>query len=86
MSALGLALDSEYLTPELLETATSAILRTRDGILRAAVPDPIGSCRFLNDVTVDELVDTLTLHKKLCAEFDRGGEGVDAFTYSTVDA
>lgn len=86
MSALGLALDSEYLTPELLETATSAILRTRDGILRAAVPDPIGSCRFLNDVTVDELVDTLTLHKKLCAEFDRGGDGVDAFTYSTVDA
>ena len=86
MSALGLALDSEYLTPELLETATSAILRTRDGILRAAVPDPIGSCRFLNDVTVDELVDTLTLHKKLCTEFDRGGDGVDAFTYSTVDA
>ena len=86
MSALGLALDSEYLTPELLETATSAILRTRDGILRAAVPDPIGSCRFLNDVTVDERVATLTLHKKLCTEFDRGGDGVDAFTYSTVDA
>lgn len=80
MSGLGLALDSEYLTPELLEKATAAILRTRDGILRAAVPDPIGTCRFLNDVTVDELVDTLTLHKKLCAEFDRGGDGVDAFT------
>jgi demethyl-4-deoxygadusol synthase len=80
MSALGLSLDSEYLTPELLERATAAILRTRDGILRAAVPDPIGTCRFLNDVTVDELGDTLTLHKKLCAEYDRGGEGVDAFT------
>ncbi|KRE27394.1 3-dehydroquinate synthase [Mycobacterium sp. Soil538] len=85
MSALGLALDSEYLTPELIERATAAILRTRDGILRAAVPDPIGTCRFLNDVTVDELVDTLTLHKKLCAEYDRGGDGVDAFTAVTVD-
>jgi 3-dehydroquinate synthase len=85
MSALGLALDSEYLTPELLERATAAILRTRDGILRAAVPDPIGTCRFLNDVTVDELVDTLTLHKKLCAEYDRGGDGIDAFTAATVD-
>lgn len=80
MSGLGLALDSDYLTPELLDQATSAILRTRDGLLRAAVPDPIGACRFLNDVTVDELTDTLTMHKKLCIEFDRGGDGVDMFT------
>lgn len=80
MSGLGLALDSDYLTPELLEQATSAILRTRDGLLRAAVPDPIGTCRFLNDVTVDELADTLTMHKKLCIDFDRGGDGIDMFT------
>lgn len=80
MSGLGLALDSDYLTPELVEQATAAILRTRDGLLRAAVPDPIGACRFLNDVTVDELADTLTMHKKLCIEFDRGGDGVDMFT------
>jgi len=80
MSSLGLSLDSDHLSPELLERATTAILRTRDGILRAAVPDPIGTCRFLNDVTIDELDDTLTLHKKLCAEYDRGGDGVDAFT------
>jgi len=77
MSSLGLALDSDHLTPELLGTATAAILKTRDGKLRAAVPDPIGKCTFLNDVTVDELTDTLTLHKKLCLEFDRGGDGVD---------
>ncbi|MGO4442171.1 sedoheptulose 7-phosphate cyclase [Mycobacterium sp. 2YAF39] len=77
MSSLGLALDSEHLTPELLSTATAAILKTRDGKLRAAVPDPIGQCTFLNDVTVEELVDTMTLHKKLCLEFDRGGDGVD---------
>ena len=79
MSALGLALDSEHLTPQLLERATAAILRTRDGLLRAAIPDPIGRCRFLNDVTADELADTLLLHKKICLEFPRGGDGVDVF-------
>jgi 3-dehydroquinate synthase len=77
MSALGLALDSEYLTADLLTSATAAILKTRDGLLRAAVPDPIGACTFLNDVTVEELTDTMTMHKKLCLEFDRGGDGVD---------
>ena len=80
MSALGLALDSDHLTADLLANATESILKTRDGMLRAAVPDPIGKCRFLNDVTVDELADTLTLHKKLCLDFDRGGEGIDMFT------
>lgn len=80
MSALGLSLDSEYLTPELLESATASILKTRDGLLRAAIPDPIGQCRFLNDVTTDELADTLTLHKKICGEYARGGDGVDVFT------
>jgi 3-dehydroquinate synthetase len=79
MAALELALDSEHLTPELLERATAAILRTRDGLLRAAIPDPIGRCRFLNDVTTDELADTLLLHKKICLEFPRGGDGVDVF-------
>ncbi|BBY95618.1 3-dehydroquinate synthase [Mycobacterium gallinarum] len=84
MSSLGLALDSEHLTPELLSTATAAILKTRDGLLRAAVPDPIGQCTFLNDVTVEELTDTMTLHKKLCLEFDRGGDGVDMWAPTDV--
>ena len=83
MSDLGLALDSEHLTPELLGTATAAILKTRDGILRAAVPAPIGQCLFLNDVTVDELADTLVLHRKLCFGYPRGGDGIDMFTSTT---
>lgn len=85
MSTLGLALDSEYLTPELLAAATDSILKTRDGLLRAAVPDPIGQCRFLNDVTTEELAETLTLHKKLCLGFDRAGDGVDMFTPAEPD-
>jgi 3-dehydroquinate synthase len=80
MSSLGLALDSEHLTPELLERATASILKTRDGRLRAAIPDPIGRCRFLNDVTTGELADTLTLHKKICLEYPRAGDGLDVFT------
>jgi hypothetical protein len=80
MSDLGLALDSEYLTAELLTSATTAILKTRDGLLRAAVPAPIGRCLFLNDVTTDELADTLLLHRKICLDYPRGGDGVDMFT------
>jgi demethyl-4-deoxygadusol synthase len=71
------------LTPELLSTATAAILRTRDGILRAAVPAPIGRCLFLNDVTVDELAEALVLHRKLCLGYPRGGDGIDMFTSAT---
>ncbi|BDX34948.1 hypothetical protein TUM20985_54950 [Mycobacterium antarcticum] len=85
MSSLGLALDSEYLTPELLDSATSSILKTRDGLLRAAIPNPIGHCRFLNDVTTGELTDTLTLHKKICLDHPRGGDGVDVFTVPEQD-
>ncbi|MET0700065.1 MAG: sedoheptulose 7-phosphate cyclase [Mycobacterium sp.] len=84
MSDLGLALDSHHLTPELLTDATASILKTRDGMLRAAVPAPIGQCLFLNDVTTDELADTLTLHKKICLDYGRGGDGVDMFTASTA--
>ena len=83
MSELGLALDSEHLTPELLEVATNAILKTRDGTLRAAVPAPIGQCLFLNDVTVDELAETLVLHRKVCLDYPRGGDGIDMFTSTT---
>ena len=55
MSRLGLSLDSPYLTPELLHLATDSIIQTRDGLLRAAVPRPIGTCYFVNDLTTAEL-------------------------------
>lgn len=83
MSDLGLALDSPHLTAELLSEATTSILKTRDGLLRAAVPAPIGACIFLNDVTIEELADTLTLHKKICLDYRNAGDGVDMFTSTT---
>jgi 3-dehydroquinate synthase len=35
---------------EILAKATGAILKTQDGLLRTALPNPIGSWTFLNDV------------------------------------
>lgn len=80
MSRIGLSLDSPYLTPELVRKATASIVATRDGLLRAAVPSPIGSCVFLNDLTTGELDRLLAVHKQVVARYPRGGAGEDAFT------
>jgi demethyl-4-deoxygadusol synthase len=79
MSRIGLAIDSPYLTPELLWKATASITRTRDGLVRAAVPNPIGSCTFLNDLTEADLSRDLAIHKELCSSYPRGGDGVDMY-------
>jgi demethyl-4-deoxygadusol synthase len=79
MSRIGLAIDSSYLTPELLWKATESISRTRDGLVRAAVPHPIGSCSFINDLTRAELDNNLAIHKEICREYPRGGDGEDMF-------
>ena len=79
MSRIGLAIDSSYLTPELLWKATESISRTRNGLLRAAVPHPIGSCFFVNDLTRTELDQNLAIHKEICRDYPRGGDGEDMF-------
>jgi len=79
MSRLGLALDHSNLDIELLWKATQAITLTRDGSLRAAVPHPIGTCHFVNDLTRAELETTLDEHKHLCADYPRAGDGIDAY-------
>ncbi len=78
-SRLGLTVDSEHYTPELVWKATQSIIRTRDGEQRAAVPNPIGTCVFLNDLTEAELTEALVAHKALAAALPRGGAGVAAF-------
>lgn len=80
MSRIGLAIDSLYLTPELLWKATESISRTRDGSLRAAVPQPIGSCFFINDLTRAELDRILVIHQEICRGYPRNGDGEDMFT------
>lgn len=80
MSRIGLAIDSPYLTPESLRKATGSIIQTRDGLLRAAVPHPIGSCFFVNDLSTAELDEILGVHKEICRSYPRNGDGQDMFT------
>jgi 3-dehydroquinate synthetase/predicted O-methyltransferase YrrM len=84
MSRIGLALDSPHLTPDLLHRATDSIIQTRDGLLRAAVPYPIGECTYLNDLTPAELTSALAIHKDLCQRYPRQGAGQDMFIDSAA--
>ncbi|NCS79006.1 MAG: sedoheptulose 7-phosphate cyclase [Microcystis aeruginosa K13-07] len=79
MSRLGLAIDSLYLTPELLWKATEAITRTRDGLQRAAAPLPIGQCVFMNDLTRSELDNALAVHRAIAENYPRQGNGEDMY-------
>ncbi len=79
MSRLGLSLDHPLLESDLLWKATESIIQTRDGKLRAAMPRPIGTSFFVNDLTREELEEGLADHKDLCATYPRRGDGLDAY-------
>ena len=78
-SRLGLTMTSPLFTPEVLHQGTQSIVQTRGGLLRAAMPSPIGSCRFVNDLTEGELESALAKHNELCAGYARSGAGEEAF-------
>ena len=78
-SRAGLSMDHHQFDEEILAKATTAILRTRDGLLRAAVPSPLGSCVFLNDVSAEEMNKALHRHKELMKDYPRNGEGLEAY-------
>ncbi|KAK2036685.1 3-dehydroquinate synthase [Colletotrichum somersetense] len=78
-SRAGLSMDHPLFDEDMLEKATSAILRTRDGQLRAAVPSPLGQCVFLNDVSQKDMCAALKLHKGLMKEYPRAGAGLEAY-------
>lgn len=78
-SRAGLSMDHSQFDEEILDKGTAAILKTRDGKLRAAVPNPIGRCTFLNDVSAAELNEALRRHKELMKEYPRNGEGLEAY-------
>jgi demethyl-4-deoxygadusol synthase len=79
MSRVGLALDHELFEIELVWKATKSIMLTRDGKQRAAMPNPIGECAFVNDLTYEELKEGLQEHKNLVKTYPRAGAGLDAF-------
>lgn len=82
-SRAGLSMDHDLFDEVLLAKGTDAILKTRDGKLRGAIPCPIGQCVFLNDVTQSEMDKALQTHKEICKKYPRGGAGVDAYVDSS---
>lgn len=78
-SRAGLSMDHHQFNEDLLDKATKAILKTRDGKLRAAVPSPLGRCVFLNDVSMQEMHAALRQHKATMQEYPRQGAGIEAF-------
>jgi 3-dehydroquinate synthase len=78
-SRTGLSMDHHQFDEQILEKGTQAILRTRDGKLRAAVPSPLGKCVFLNDVSMDDMFAALREHKAIMKGYPRNGEGIGAF-------
>lgn len=78
-SRAGLSIDHPLFDDDVVDKGTAAILKTRDGLLRLAVPNPLGSCSFLNDVSVEELQETLRLHKAACKTYPREGAGLEAY-------
>lgn len=78
-SRAGLSMDHHQFNEEILDKGTAAILKTRDGKLRAAVPRPLGSCVFINDLEPKEMHSVLRRHKEIMKQFPRNGEGLEAF-------
>ena len=91
MSDLSLALDHPLSDNELLWNATRTITLTRNGKQRVAMPRPLGTCCFVNDLTHEELEEALTTHKRLCMDYPHQGSGLeisrksDEFEESQVD-
>lgn len=78
-SRAGLSIDHAQFDEDVLERGTAAILKTRDGKLRLAVPNPLGSCTFLNDVSTEEMALVLQKHKQMMKDYPRQGEGLEAY-------
>lgn len=78
-SRAGLSIDHPQFDEHIIEEGTKAILKTRDGKLRLAVPAPLGSCVFVNDATKEEMVAALKQHKQAVKGYPREGAGLEAF-------
>ena len=76
-SRAGLSMDHDQFNEEILGKETKAVLRTRDGKLRAATPTPLGSSVFLNDISMGDLYAALHRHhKRILKQYLRQGGGL----------
>jgi 3-dehydroquinate synthase len=70
-------MDHDQFNEGILEKGTKAILRTTDSNLRAAVPSPLGSPVFLNDISMEDLYAALHRHhKRILKQYPRQGGGL----------
>ncbi|KAH9816575.1 hypothetical protein DFH28DRAFT_965656 [Melampsora americana] len=76
---VGLSVDHELFDDDLIEQGTEAILKTRDGKQRFAVPKPLGTCYFINDASLDELKSVLKIHKQIVSAKYGSGVGIGAY-------
>ncbi|CAO1638220.1 unnamed protein product [Sympodiomycopsis kandeliae] len=82
VTGVGLTIDHELFDDKLMMTGVAAILKTRDGLLRLAVPKPLGTCHFINDYTDEELKKSLATHKQYINSRypqTKGGAGIDGY-------
>jgi 3-dehydroquinate synthase len=82
-SRAGLTMMHPLFDEILLAKGTDAILKTRDGMLRAAIPCPLGECVFLNDVSTEEMNKALQMHQEFVKVYPREGAGIDAYVDSS---
>ncbi|KAI6250323.1 Demethyl-4-deoxygadusol synthase [Erysiphe necator] len=78
-SRAGLSIDHPLYDDHAIEKGTEAILKTRDGSLRLAVPSPIGKCQFVNEYTMDDLKRVLKKHKAIALKYPRQGDGIEVY-------
>ncbi|RYP46902.1 hypothetical protein DL768_006936 [Monosporascus sp. mg162] len=79
----GLSIDHPQFDEEVLDKGTAAILKTRDGLLKLAVPSPLGRCIILSGISAQELSDALHKHKEITQTHPRRGDGLEAYVDST---
>jgi 3-dehydroquinate synthase len=82
-SRAGLCIDHPLYDDSVIEKGTEAILKTRDGSLRLAVPSPLGECKFINEYTIEDLQRVLKVHKEHTARLPRRGAGLEAYVDSS---
>ncbi|KAJ1585295.1 hypothetical protein NDA11_001463 [Ustilago hordei] len=78
--SVGLSVDHPLLTNELILEANEAIKKTRDRLQRFVLAKPLGKCVFANDISEEEFIKSLAVHKEYVKKSGRGdGVGLDAY-------
>lgn len=87
ISRVGLMLDHPVQwNSDNMAAATREIEKTRNGLLRAAVPiEKLGQCTYLNDVSHEELMEAVEQHRAISAKYPRNGLGIDVWIEKDAD-